>query len=236
MRQSMLSPWLKGNESITPKNFYMDTKPDLEYGAFVGIDEYIDLYKANEFDSGNLQESWENTREYIKNAFSVINEDIEELIENDEVDISLDNEEKYMILQELGNPPLCSYNIYIITIYNDEEERVVYIGKTDSKKSRFANGHLAALKLHNPKYENYKKRVYFGTVMFLNKDDYIPLEYITPLEYGKTLLNYTESILINYFKPELNTLLVNGGNEVPAIHFHIQNFTDTSPFLNDIFL
>lgn len=70
--------------------------------------------------------------------------------------------------------------------------------------------------------------------MFLNRDDYIPLEYITPLEYGRTLLSYTESILINHFKPELNTLLLNGGNEVPTIHFHIQNFTDTSPFLNDI--
>lgn len=44
MRESMLTPWLKGNESITPKNFYMDNKPNFELGAFLGIDEYIVLY------------------------------------------------------------------------------------------------------------------------------------------------------------------------------------------------
>lgn len=236
MRESMLAPWLKGNESITPKNFYMDNKPNFELGAFLGIDEYIDLYKAYEFDSGNLEESWAKTREYIERTFSIINKNLDELLENDEVYMRLDNEQKDMILKELGNPPLCSYNIYIITIYNDTEEKIVYIGKTDSKKSRFQNGHLAALKLHNPKYEGYKKRVYFGTIVFLNKSDYIPLEYIIPLEYARTLLSYTESILINYFKPELNTLLIDSKIDIPKIQFHIQNFTDTSPFLNNIFV
>lgn len=235
MRESMLEPWLKGNESITPKNFYIDSKPNFELGAFLGIYEYIELYKSYEIDSGNLEESWTKTQEYIKKAFSIINEDLEELLENNEVDISLDNEEKYIILKELGDPPLCSYNIYIITIYNDTEEKIVYIGKTDSKNSRFQNGHLAALKLHNPKYGEYKKRVYFGTIVFLNTKDYLPLEYIRPLEYARTLLGYTESILINHFKPELNTLLINSNIKIPTIQIHIQNFTDTSPFLNDIF-
>lgn len=236
MRQSMLTPWLKGNESITPRNFYMENKPNFELGAFLGIDEYIDLYKVYEFDSGNLEDSWLKTHEYIDRAFSIINEDLYRLLENNEIDMSLDNEEKYMILKELGNPPLCSYNIYIITIYNDKEERIVYIGKTDSKKSRFKNGHLAALKLHNPKYEGYKKRIYFGTIVFLSESNVIPLEYITPLEYARTLLSYTESILIKNFKPELNTLLIDSNIDIPKIQFHIQNFTDTSPFLNDIFI
>ncbi|HFE9700318.1 TPA: hypothetical protein ACGA34_000284 [Clostridium perfringens] len=236
MRQSMLTPWLKGNESITPRNFYMENKPNFELGAFLGIDEYIDLYKVYEFDSGNLEDSWLKTHEYIDRAFSIINEDLYRLLENNEIDMSLDNEEKYMILKELGNPPLCSYNIYIITIYNDKEERIVYIGKTDSKKSRFKNGHLAALKLHNPKYEGYKKRIYFGTIVFLSESNFIPLEYITPLEYARTLLSYTESILIKNFKPELNTLLIDSNIDIPKIQFHIQNFTDTSPFLNDIFI
>lgn len=232
----MLTPWLKGNESITPRNFYMENKPNFELGAFLGIDEYIDLYKVYEFDSGNLEDSWLKTHEYIDRAFSIINEDLYRLLENNEIDMSLDNEEKYMILKELGNPPLCSYNIYIITIYNDKEERIVYIGKTDSKKSRFKNGHLAALKLHNPKYEGYKKRIYFGTIVFLSESNFIPLEYITPLEYARTLLSYTESILIKNFKPELNTLLIDSNIDIPKIQFHIQNFTDTSPFLNDIFI
>ena len=66
------------------------------------------------------------------------------------------------MLQEIGEPPFGCYNIYFITIYNEHEEKLVYIGKTDSKKSRFSNGHLAALKLHNPIYNGYNKRVYWN--------------------------------------------------------------------------
>ncbi|NLO41999.1 MAG: hypothetical protein GX109_03080 [Bacteroidales bacterium] len=76
---------------------------------------------------------------------------------------------------ELGEPPECCYNVYFITTYYDKGERLVYIGKTDSQKSRFVNGHLAALKLHNPKYNMFNKRIYFGTIIFLSKDKkYIP--------------------------------------------------------------
>lgn len=159
-------------------------------------------------------------------------------IDLDEVsDVSLDNEEKQWILDKLGEPPLCSYNIYIITVYNGGEESIVYIGKTDAKNSRFSNGHLAALKLHNPIYDSYKKRVYFGTIMFLDKEkNYVPLEYVTPLNVAKKILADTEAILIRYFKPELNKQLVNTRDLPMQTTFHIQNFTDTSPFLNDIFV
>ncbi|NFT08363.1 hypothetical protein FDF26_15085 [Clostridium botulinum] len=232
MKERMLEPWLKGNESITPKNFFESNSPCYELGAFLGIDEYIELYKANEFDSGNLNTSWNETREYIEKALEIVNRDLD-----DDNDFDLDNEEKWMILNELGEPPLCSYNIYIITIYNATEEKVVYIGKTDSKQSRFSNGHLAALKLHNSKYNNYNKRVYFGTVMFLDRyHNYLPLEYITPLSDAKKILSYTESILIRYFKPELNKQMVHKGCIPIHTIFHIQNFTDTAPFLNDIFV
>lgn len=232
MRERMLAPWLKGNESITPKNFFESNSPCYELGAFIGIDEYIDLYKANEFDSGDLYTSWNETREYIEKALEIVRRDLD-----DDDNFDLDNEEKWMILNELGDPPLCSYNIYIITIYNDKEEKIVYIGKTDSKKSRFSNGHLAALKLHNPIYNKYKKRVYFGTVLFLdNQNNYLPLEYITPLSDAKKILTYTEATLIQYFKPELNKQMVNKGCIPISTTFHIQNFTDTTPFLKDIFV
>lgn len=232
MRERMLQPWLKGNESITPENFFSNNEPDFEIGAFIGIDEYVDLYKANEFDSGNLQTSWNQTRKYIEEALEIVKIDLDEVS-----DVSLDNEEKQWILDKLGEPPLCSYNIYIITVYNEVEERIVYIGKTDAKTSRFSNGHLAALKLHNPIYDSYKKRVYFGTIMFLDKEkNYIPLEYVTPLNIAKKILADTEAILIRYFKPELNKQLVNTRDVAMQTIFRIQNFTDTSPFLNDIFV
>ncbi|WP_053957454.1 hypothetical protein [Inediibacterium massiliense] len=232
MKNRMLKPWIKGNESITPQNFISNNEPDFELGAFIGIDEYVDLYKANEFDSGNLETSWNKTRKYIEEALEIVNIDLEEVS-----DIRLDNEEKHLILHKLGEPPLCSYNIYIITIYNEAEERIVYIGKTDAKNSRFSNGHLAALKLHNPIYDSYKKRVYFGTLVFLDKEkNYLPLEYIAPLDLAKKILSDTEAILISYFKPELNKQLLNASSITMKTMFHIQNFTDTYPFLNDLFV
>ena len=237
MRHSMLTPWLEGNDSITPRNFFEKSTIDLELGAFLSLDEYVELYKACDFDSGNLEESWITTRSYIKKAFSLINEDIDELLVNGYTNNSLEFEEKYIILNTLGNPPLCSYNIYMVTVYNEAEEKLVYIGKTNSKKSRFINGHSVALKLHNPKYDVYKKRVYFGTLMFLDKNkQYKPLEYMFPIEDAKKLLDYCESMLIRHFKPELNKQLVNTKKYIPSMNFHIQNLTDTSPFMNDIFV
>jgi hypothetical protein len=233
MRQKMLEPWLKGNESITPRNFISNNSPCFEFGAYIGIDEYTEMYKANEFDSGNLQTSWNETREYIEQALAIVNRNLDDV----EDDLYLDNEEKWRILEKLGEPPLCSYNIYIISIYNETEEKVVYIGKTDAKNSRFSNGHLAALKLHNPIYDGYKKRVYFGTLMFLDKKkNYLPLEYVAPLEESKKILGYSEAILINYFKPELNIQMLNIENIPIRPVFQIQNFTDTTPFLNNVLI
>lgn len=234
MRQSMLKTWIKGNESITPRNFLQSNEPDFEMGAFIGIDEYIDLHRVHEFNSGNLECSWRETRDYIEKAVGIALYDLEDVDEGET--FNLDNEAKYWIIRELGEPPLASYNIYIITIYNDMEEKIVYIGKTDAKKSRFSNGHLAALKLHNPIYDNYKKRVYFGNIIFLDKNkDYVPLEYITPLEKAKKLLAFTEKILINHFKPELNTQNIDINDPISTI-FHIQNFTDTNLFEDDVFV
>ena len=230
MRDSMLRPWILGNESITPKNFYSHSDLKLEFGGFLGIDGYVELFEANKFDCGSLKESWNRTREYIENAYEILGRKLEDK------EVDLDREEKYMILQKQGMPPFASYNIYIITIYNEIEERVVYIGKTDAKGNRFANGHLAALKLHNPIYAEYKKRVYFGTVVFIDENkDYLPLEYIRPLEKARNLLSSVEKVLIQYFKPELNIQDMHSELSMRPFQIHIQNFTDKSPFLNDIY-
>ncbi len=81
---------------------------------------------------------------------------------------------------------------------------LISLGLT-SKKSRFSNGHLAALKLHNPIYNGYNKRVYFGTVMFLSDDkEYVPLEFISPYSRAERYLSEMEAYLIERLNPELN--------------------------------
>lgn len=226
MKFQPLKPWVKGNESVTPNNFYGSLEPCFEMGAFIAIDIAIDLYLANTVDTGNLFESWHSNKEYIEKACKIA-----DVSEDNNYD--LDHEEKAWILEELGEPPECCYNIYFITVYDDTNEKLVYIGKTDSKKSRFINGHLAALKLHNPKYNTFNKRIYFGTITFLSKNkEYIPLEFITPYIQANKLLYEMEALLISHFNPELNVKSEKVGKMKDLI-VHVQNFSDVSDFLDN---
>ena len=47
MKNQPLKPWIKGNESITPNNFFSNALPNLEYGAWISLDIAVELYKAN---------------------------------------------------------------------------------------------------------------------------------------------------------------------------------------------
>lgn len=206
MKNQPLKPWIKGNESITPNNFFSNALPNLEYGAWISLDIAVELYKANTIDTGYLKKSWNEHHEYIEQVCLLTGIDEE-------------------------------YNIYFITIYNEHEEKLVYIGKTDSKKSRFSNGHLAALKLHNPIYNGYNKRVYFGTVMFLSDDkEYVPLEFISPYSRAERYLSEMEAYLIERLNPELNKkkeplhLLENLSSVL------IQNFSEENAFMKDFFV
>ena len=38
MKNQPLKPWIKGNESITPNNFFSNALPNLEYGAWISLD------------------------------------------------------------------------------------------------------------------------------------------------------------------------------------------------------
>lgn len=230
MNFQQLEPWIMGNRSITPMNFYRNLKPCIEMGAFIGLDVCVDLYLANTIDTGNLYDSWMKNKEYIEKVCEITGT-------NAECDFDLDNEERRWVLDKLGEPPVCCYNIYFITIYNDDKERLVYVGKTNSQKSRFVNGHLAALKLHNPKYNNYYKRIYFGTIMFLSETkEYVPLEFITPFEVAKRYLDEMEALLIDRLQPELNVKSEDVGELENLGAVHIQNFSDVSNFMNNYFL
>lgn len=135
MKFQPLKPWVMGNESISRMNFYMNEEPSKERGAFLGLDEVAELFKANLIDTGNLEDLWRANEEYIIKACEIAQ--YNSIQEAKQCWFELDKEEKYWILNELGEPPYSSYNIYIITIYDDLQEKVVYIWKTDSKEIRF---------------------------------------------------------------------------------------------------
>lgn len=230
MKFQPLEPWIMGNGSITPENFYGKLKPDLKMGAYISLDKAVDLYLANTVDTGNLRDSWRLNKEYIEKVCEITGVD-------EENGYDLDNEEKRWILDELGEPPECCYNLYFITIYNETEEKLVYVGKTDSKKSRFVNGHLAALKLHHPMYNGYNKRIYFGTIMFLSEmKEYVPLEFITPYNLAEKYLGEMEAFLIDRLNPELNVKSEKIGELEELDVVHIQNFSDMTLFMHNCFL
>ena len=72
----------------------------------------------------------------------------------------------------------------------------MYVGKTSAKTHRFSGGHSAALKLHAPEYEGvFQKYIDLGTVVFLDHTkQYMPLEFIQPLEDSKKLLSNLELV------------------------------------------
>lgn len=227
MKFRPLVPWIKGNESVTPRKFYCNFKPCFEMGALFSLDIAVDLYLANTVDMGNLYDSWNKNKKYIERVCEIA-------YVNGENKYDLDHEEKGWILKELGEPPQCCYNLYFVSVYNETEEKLVYVGKTDSKKSSFANGHLEALKLHDPKYNEYCKRVYFGTIMFLSKEkEYVPLEFIEPFSEAERYLSEMEAFLIAWFNPELNIKSEKIGEMRDLGVVHIQNFSEKLTFLND---
>jgi len=150
----------------------------------------------------------------------------------------IDSEEAIMIREELGEPPTLCYPLYLISVGDDSEERVVYVGKTSATQPRFRQGHAALTKLLHPKYDGMSKRVYFGSVVLLSNDvEYFPLEWVRPLEMAKQLLSSIEAQVIYHFMPELNTHHVYHDNvkwKFPSLH--IQNFTNVTEFLDDEFV
>ena len=99
MKFQPLEPWIMGNESITPINFYGNLKPCMEMGAFIGLDVGCDLYLANMIDTGNLHDSWMENKEYIEKVCELTGT-------NEECGYDLDNEEKRWILEVLNSVEL----------------------------------------------------------------------------------------------------------------------------------
>ena len=44
MKFQPLEPWIMGNKSITPTNFYGNLKPSMEMVGFIGLDVCCDLF------------------------------------------------------------------------------------------------------------------------------------------------------------------------------------------------
>lgn len=149
------------------------------------------------------------------------------------LDASWKVNQNYISSNCAGEAPLACYPIYLITVGDGADERLVYIGKTSSKISRFSSGHSAITKLHNPKYGGLSKRVYLCCVVFLKGTYEIPVEWIQPFTFAKTLLKEFEANLIYGNKPELNTQHVKRAPRFEYGQVHAQNVSGVTSFWHD---
>lgn len=230
---SSLSGWLERRHSSVP--FIDETKVNLflEYGGFISLDAKIPLYESVDLPAQALKHSWNSTRSYVSRALEIIDDDHPGW---------LDKEEVKMIIDELGYPPPQCYPIYFISVGKGDDEKLVYVGKTSSSSNRFAGGHAAITKLHRPEYVNLDKTIYLGCVMLLSdKKEYVPLEFVSPLEIANKVLESVEYQLIYNLQPILNVKGKKRNKSKMPFLIHIQNFTlklsdDESNFLNDKFI
>ncbi|ULR43208.1 hypothetical protein [Rhizobium sp. K102] len=195
---SPLSPWLDRREFTPPFEDILDVDLDDNRGCHVGLDAWMPVYEAHALKAQSLTDSWHAVRSYVSKACDLIGTD---------EPVSLDNEDREMILESCGEPPRQAYPLYFITTRETKgEDVIVYIGKTSSRSKRFSGGHAAISKLHAPKFQSADKRLYLGCVTFVDrKGKHAPLEMMQPLHTAQMLLADLEMQLIYHFQPELNT-------------------------------
>lgn len=222
-----LSAWIERKHPL-PERFYHSSYADVpskEWNVWVGLEEENALHDAAILQWQGLEASIAKTQSYLHDAGKIIS------------GLSggwLDSEEREMILSEIGTPPAPCLPIYIITTRKDEHEEVQYIGKTANEK-RFKGGHSIALKLLDPKYNQFEKRIYRCSVWFHFNEEYIALEWIKPESLALKLLDDIETNLISYLKPPLNSHKKKGLRGAMGFDIHIQNFC-SSIVLNDSFI
>lgn len=228
-RASALYGWLERKSPLPAFVDIQEQPPNVEFGGGIALDIALPAHEAHKAPANSLESSWNDVHKYVQKALALIEADVPGW---------LDSEEAFMIKDELGEPPTLCYPLYLMSVGDDSEERVVYVGKTSSRQGRFRQGHAALTKLLHPNYDGMSKRVYFGSIVLLSDTkDYYPLEWVRPLEFAKQLLSSIEAQVIYHFAPELNTHHIYHDNvrwKFPSLL--VQNFTDETDFLDDEFV
>ena len=191
----------------------------------VALDEVVPLHSIAEANWQSLSETRHATNAYLQQAGILI---------DGLWGGRLDNEDRDLIIDNLGEPPSFCLPIYLISVKNEKQERIVYVGKTRSSK-RFSNGHMVGLKLHDPKYAAFEKIVYRCSVLLSIHDEYVALEWVEPEDLAERILDCVESVLIHAVQPELNIAKRRKPHIEKPVYIHVQNFAD-GDLLDDLML
>lgn len=185
-----------------------------EWSVSVALDEAVPLHSIAEVTWKSLAETRRATDTYLKQADVLI---------DGLWGGRLESEERDLIVSTLGEPPAFCLPIYLVSVGQGEDERVVYIGKTRSS-SRFSNGHRVGLKLHRPEYAQLVKTVYRCSVLLYVHDEYVALEWLEPEALTEKILDSVESVLIYALQPELNVAKRCRPTVDKPIDIYVQNY------------
>lgn len=223
---SPLYGWVN-KQAALPRRYSMEPDEDgqpvadaseNEWSVSVALDEAVPLYSIAEAKWQSLVQTRRATDAYLKEADALI---------DGLWGRWLDSEERDLIVSTLGEPPSFCLPIYVVSVGQGEDERVVYIGKTSSS-TRFSNGHSVGLKLHHPVYAQQVKTVYRCSVLLHVYNEYVALEWVEPEALAAKILDQVESVLIYALQPELNVAKRRHQPTVnKPIEIHIQNFTQS---------
>ncbi|QDU54159.1 hypothetical protein [Aeoliella mucimassa] len=223
-----LQAWGNGHEPL-PKRFYLPAKPDhidSRWCCWVNLEEVLPLHLAAEAHWQGMDESRACTSDYLERA----SEEIGGLCGG-----WLDHEESHLLRQYLGEPPLPCLPIYFIALERDGTySEPLYIGITSSS-CRFANGHKAALWLHDDKYAGYRKVLFRAAVWFHDGTQYLPLEWMLPHALAAEMLESIESQLIYDYQPVMNERKRANDCATKPIDIHLQSYAG-SDFIATRFL
>jgi len=218
-----LTAWVHGGNFYVKSFFYYENEVILPETIFVSLDTYFPIHEAPRVPLKNLDQSWIDTKDYIQKAC--------DLLKRPKVGRSLSPDDRATVLASLGEPPGPAWPIYVFAVGDHPNEKIVYIGKTNSDTHRFSAGHSAITGLHAPQYEGLSKRLYLGTVtLYSDEGNYVPLEWLHPKALRDFIWSDIEAQLIYYFQPELNSTLKNkdASRNPTQIAFH--NYCGTKSF------
>ena len=190
---------------------------------FVSIDTYFHLHEAPQVPLKSLEESWNDTKDYVLRALA--------LLGRPHAGWSLSDDERKEVLASIGMPPGPAWPLYVFTVGDYPDERIVYVGKTNAQTHRFGTGHSAITALHNPRYDGMTKRLYFATVTLMSDEgNYVPLEWLHPKKLRDSIWSDVEAQLIYHYQPEPNRNLKDRDHSRNPVQIAFHNYSGTKSF------
>ena len=191
--------------------------------VFVCLEASFDIHQAPQVPLKTLEQGWRDAKTYLSSAC--------EILQRESPRRSLTKDERKRVLTTLGEPPSPAWPLYFFSVGEFPEEKIVYIGKTNSRTHRFSTGHSAITALHRPEYREMRKRLYLATVtIYSDEQNYIPLEWLHPKTLRDSIWSDVEAQLIFHFQPQLNSSLKNADRSKRPLFIAFHNYSGTKSF------